>query len=138
MVTGDRSPVAVQHPRVLGHWSPAPARRALARRQGALHLALALAFLMAININNKNGGHPIFCVILSGVVNIPLPLQYIYTAVVFAISWIPRAATGSLAGLVKKFGPLPEPTVKTYLTQMLCGLEYLHSQNVAHRCGRRD
>eukprot|EP00667_Euglena_gracilis_P005794 EG_transcript_5836 len=40
---------------------------------------------------------------------------------------------GSLASLVKKFGPLPENTAKTYLTQMLCGLEYLHGQNVAHR-----
>eukprot|EP00668_Euglena_longa_P043497 GGOE01057902.1.p1 GENE.GGOE01057902.1~~GGOE01057902.1.p1 ORF type:complete len:449 (-),score=131.26 GGOE01057902.1:166-1512(-) len=40
---------------------------------------------------------------------------------------------GSLASLVKKFGQLLEDTAKTYLTQMLCGLEYLHGQNVAHR-----
>ncbi len=44
--------------------------------------------------------------------------------------WI---AGGSLADLLKKYGPLQEPAVKSYTQQLLCGLAYLHKNNVVHR-----
>ncbi len=44
--------------------------------------------------------------------------------------WI---AGGSLADLLKKYGPLDEPAVKSYTQQLLCGLAYLHKNNVVHR-----
>ncbi|KAH3763592.1 STE/STE11/CDC15 protein kinase [Pelomyxa schiedti] len=40
---------------------------------------------------------------------------------------------GSLAGILDKFGPLPETLVATYIDQVLTGLDYLHSQMVLHR-----
>ena len=40
---------------------------------------------------------------------------------------------GSLAQLLKKFGPLSEPLCVIYIKQVLQGLEYLHSQGVVHR-----
>ena len=42
---------------------------------------------------------------------------------------------GSLASLVKKFGGgFPETLVAIYISQILKGLDYLHSQGVIHRC----
>ncbi|KAH3723382.1 MAP3K epsilon protein kinase 1 [Pelomyxa schiedti] len=40
---------------------------------------------------------------------------------------------GSLAGILDKFGPLPESLTAMYTDQILSGLDYLHSQFVLHR-----
>ncbi len=40
---------------------------------------------------------------------------------------------GSLADIIKKFGPLSERVVAKYMKQVLQGLEYLHNQVVIHR-----
>eukprot|EP00667_Euglena_gracilis_P005332 EG_transcript_5366 len=40
---------------------------------------------------------------------------------------------GSLASLVKKFGCLPEDTVRHYTRQILGGLMYLHDNGIVHR-----
>lgn len=41
--------------------------------------------------------------------------------------------SGSLQGILKKFGKFPEPLVVVYMTQVLAGLVYLHEQGVIHR-----
>jgi serine/threonine protein kinase len=40
---------------------------------------------------------------------------------------------GSLASIVKSFGCFPESLVRVYISQVLCGLYYLHEQGVVHR-----
>lgn len=40
---------------------------------------------------------------------------------------------GSLATILRKFGPLPEDLVTKYVRQVLEGLDYLHSKGVIHR-----
>jgi ankyrin repeat protein len=40
---------------------------------------------------------------------------------------------GSLADLVRRFGPLPESLVASYISQILDGLAYLHRQGIGHR-----
>jgi serine/threonine protein kinase len=40
---------------------------------------------------------------------------------------------GSLASLIKNFGPLSETMAAGYCVQVLKGLQYLHSLNIAHR-----
>eukprot|EP00668_Euglena_longa_P012262 GGOE01014699.1.p1 GENE.GGOE01014699.1~~GGOE01014699.1.p1 ORF type:complete len:933 (+),score=181.55 GGOE01014699.1:146-2800(+) len=40
---------------------------------------------------------------------------------------------GSIANLLKQFGPLKENVVKSYTSQILEGLMYLHERNVVHR-----
>lgn len=40
---------------------------------------------------------------------------------------------GSIAGLLMRFGPLEVSVIAVYLSQILVGLDYLHSRNVAHR-----
>eukprot|EP00026_Physarum_polycephalum_P013127 Phypoly_transcript_13499.p1 GENE.Phypoly_transcript_13499~~Phypoly_transcript_13499.p1 ORF type:complete len:187 (+),score=17.56 Phypoly_transcript_13499:35-595(+) len=40
---------------------------------------------------------------------------------------------GSISKLVKKFGPFPESLLAHYISQVLKGLQYLHSQGVIHR-----
>lgn len=40
---------------------------------------------------------------------------------------------GSIAGLLSKFGPLEVSVIAVYLSQILVGLDYLHSKSVAHR-----
>eukprot|EP00667_Euglena_gracilis_P011232 EG_transcript_11470 len=42
-------------------------------------------------------------------------------------------AGGSLTNLRKQFGTLPTNAIKFYTNQILQGLDYLHSKNVAHR-----
>ena len=44
--------------------------------------------------------------------------------------WVPG---GSLAHLLKKFGPLSLDTVRSYTKQILLGLQYLHSNGIIHR-----
>jgi serine/threonine protein kinase len=44
--------------------------------------------------------------------------------------WVPG---GSVASLLKNFGPFPLGVIRTYLYQMVCGLEYLHSKQILHR-----
>eukprot|EP00906_Rhabdomonas_costata_P027043 RCo038468 len=59
----------------------------------------------------------------------------------YGVDWVNKslliymeyAPGGSLAGLVKRFGPLTELTVAKFLRQALCGLQYLHMASVAHR-----
>ena len=41
--------------------------------------------------------------------------------------------SGSLAGIVQKFGKFPESLVRVYISQVLNGLVYLHEQGVIHR-----
>jgi serine/threonine protein kinase len=41
--------------------------------------------------------------------------------------------SGSLAGIVRRFGPLPETLIAWYVSQALKGLAYLHEQGVIHR-----
>eukprot|EP00756_Hemistasia_phaeocysticola_P016392 Hpha_TRINITY_DN15472_c2_g1::TRINITY_DN15472_c2_g1_i1::g.175841::m.175841 len=41
-------------------------------------------------------------------------------------------ATGSLLSLLQEVGPLPHPAIARYTKDMLCGLRYLHLNNVAH------
>ena len=43
--------------------------------------------------------------------------------------WVPA---GSLVDILKKFGKLTEPLARTYTTQVLLGLQYLHQNNVIH------
>eukprot|EP01060_Flectonema_neradi_P031504 TRINITY_DN4798_c4_g1_i2.p1 TRINITY_DN4798_c4_g1~~TRINITY_DN4798_c4_g1_i2.p1 ORF type:complete len:971 (+),score=182.95 TRINITY_DN4798_c4_g1_i2:46-2913(+) len=40
---------------------------------------------------------------------------------------------GSIASVLKMFGPLTEKVVVAYTWQVLCGLQYLHSNKVIHR-----
>jgi len=40
---------------------------------------------------------------------------------------------GSLADIIKKFGPLSEKVTANYMRQVLLGLDYLHNQGVIHR-----
>ena len=40
---------------------------------------------------------------------------------------------GSITSLLKKFGSFPMSVVKSYLHQIVCGLEYLHSKRILHR-----
>jgi serine/threonine protein kinase len=42
-------------------------------------------------------------------------------------------AGGSVSSLLKKFGPFSPAVVRSYTTQILKGLEYLHSHNIIHR-----
>mmetsp|Transcript_16592 Transcript_16592/g.23650 ORF Transcript_16592/g.23650 Transcript_16592/m.23650 type:complete len:754 (-) Transcript_16592:366-2627(-) len=44
--------------------------------------------------------------------------------------WVPG---GSLAGLLKKFGPLSTPIIQRYLMQILRGLAYLNEHRIIHR-----
>jgi len=44
--------------------------------------------------------------------------------------WVPG---GSIASMLKQYGPLSEPVVKRYLAQILHGLAYLHDNRVVHR-----
>lgn len=41
--------------------------------------------------------------------------------------------SGSLAGLVKKYGVFPEPLISRYVEQTLRGLDYLHKECIIHR-----
>uniref|UniRef100_A0A7S1HX39 Protein kinase domain-containing protein n=1 Tax=Eutreptiella gymnastica TaxID=73025 RepID=A0A7S1HX39_9EUGL len=40
---------------------------------------------------------------------------------------------GSIAGVAKKFNPLPVTTIRTYTRQIIAGLTYLHSVSIVHR-----
>ncbi|XP_072328673.1 uncharacterized protein map3k19 isoform X1 [Scyliorhinus torazame] len=40
---------------------------------------------------------------------------------------------GSIAGVISRFGPLPEPVFCTYTKQILKGVDYLHDNSVIHR-----
>ncbi|XP_065853317.1 mitogen-activated protein kinase kinase kinase ANP1-like isoform X2 [Euphorbia lathyris] len=40
---------------------------------------------------------------------------------------------GSISSLLGKFGPFPEAVIRTYTTQLLLGLEYLHNNGIMHR-----
>ncbi|XP_067842866.1 mitogen-activated protein kinase kinase kinase 19 [Heptranchias perlo] len=40
---------------------------------------------------------------------------------------------GSIAGVIGRFGPLPEPVFCTYTKQVLKGVDYLHDNRVIHR-----
>jgi len=44
--------------------------------------------------------------------------------------WVPG---GSVSSLLKRFGPFSVDIVKTYLQQILKGLDYLHSHGIIHR-----
>lgn len=44
--------------------------------------------------------------------------------------WVPN---GSVAHLLKKFGPFGEGVVRNYTTQILYGLSYLHANGIIHR-----
>lgn len=44
--------------------------------------------------------------------------------------WVPG---GSVAHLLKKFGPFSVPVVRNYTRQILFGLVYLHGKNIIHR-----
>ena len=44
--------------------------------------------------------------------------------------WLPG---GSIASLLRKFGPFPLAVVRSYLNQILLGLAYLHESNILHR-----
>ena len=41
--------------------------------------------------------------------------------------------SGSLACIIKRFGPFSETLVAVYIKQVLIGLDYLHKQGVVHR-----
>ena len=43
------------------------------------------------------------------------------------------SAGGSIASLLKQFGPFQEKLMSAYLKQILQGLNYLHGQHVLHR-----
>jgi serine/threonine protein kinase len=44
--------------------------------------------------------------------------------------WVPG---GSVASLLRKFGPFPLSVIRSYLHQILTGLQYLHSKHILHR-----
>lgn len=44
--------------------------------------------------------------------------------------WVPG---GSVASLLRKFGPFPLSVIRSYMHQILTGLQYLHSKNILHR-----
>lgn len=44
--------------------------------------------------------------------------------------WVPG---GSIASLLRKFGPFPLSVIRSYLHQILTGLQYLHSKHILHR-----
>lgn len=41
--------------------------------------------------------------------------------------------SGSLATIMKKYGPFSESLLRVYMSQVLIGLQYLHSRGVIHR-----
>jgi serine/threonine protein kinase len=41
--------------------------------------------------------------------------------------------TGSVASLLKKFGPFTVEVISSYTRQLLAGLEYLHANGIVHR-----
>lgn len=40
---------------------------------------------------------------------------------------------GSISKLLRDVGPLREATIRRYTQQLLCGVAYLHAQDIAHR-----
>ena len=44
--------------------------------------------------------------------------------------WVPG---GSIADLLKKYGPFRDEVTRVYATQIVRGLEYLHSRDIVHR-----
>lgn len=65
----------------------------------------------------------------------PNILRYIascYTEVYFYII-MEFVSGGSLADLIRNFGPLPEPAIHRYTIESLAGLEYLHRRGIVHR-----
>lgn len=44
--------------------------------------------------------------------------------------WVPG---GSVAHLLKRFGPFSLGMVRNYTRQILCGLDYLHKNGIIHR-----
>lgn len=62
-------------------------------------------------------------------------VQYIGTAKEGAILYVllEHMPGGSLANLLKQYGPLPEVLCRRYIADVLEGLRYLHSKKVAHR-----
>lgn len=44
--------------------------------------------------------------------------------------WVPG---GSVTALLAKFGPFPTAVIRSYLYQVLLGLEYLHANHILHR-----
>lgn len=45
---------------------------------------------------------------------------------------------GSIAGILKKFGPLNEEIVSKYTKQLLEGVQYIHAKDVIHRYDRYE
>lgn len=43
------------------------------------------------------------------------------------------ASNGSLSNLIKTVKPLPHPTCKFFVAEIVLALEYLHKQNISHR-----
>ncbi len=43
------------------------------------------------------------------------------------------APGGSITGMLKRFGALPEDTIRVYTLHILLGLDFLHSANIVHR-----
>lgn len=65
----------------------------------------------------------------------PNILRYIascYTETYFYII-MEFVSGGSLADLIRNFGPLPEPAIHRYTIESLAGLEYLHRRGIVHR-----
>lgn len=42
-------------------------------------------------------------------------------------------AGGSVSSMLDKFGPLKPPAIRTYTSQLLHGLAYLHDHHIIHR-----
>lgn len=43
------------------------------------------------------------------------------------------APGGSITGMLRRFGALPEDTIRVYTLHILLGLDFLHSANIVHR-----
>jgi len=65
-----------------------------------------------------------------------LYFHFIHTPTSHLLRYAPG---GSITGMLRRFGALPEETIRVYTLHILLGLNFLHSTNIVHRQAvRRD
>lgn len=59
-----------------------------------------------------------------------LCFHFIHTPTSHLLRYAPG---GSITGMLRRFGALPEETIRVYTLHILLGLNFLHSTNIVHR-----